>query len=107
MDEQVISFKGSSSLKQYNQQKPTKRGYKLFYLAEASGIVYDFEVYAALIEQPQHLPDIGQSGNVVLQLADLIPSNKGYRLCFYNWFCSVSLITEIYERNLFCRNSMS
>ena len=93
VDEQVVPFKGKSILKQYNPQKPKKWGYKLFCLAGASGIVYDFEIYVGPETHPQHLPDIGKSSNVVLRLAELIPSNKGYQLCFDNWFCGVALKT--------------
>lgn len=55
----IILFKGNV-LKQYNFQKSKKWGYKLFCLAEASGIMYDFVVLAGPETYPQQLSDIGQ-----------------------------------------------
>ena len=46
IDEAMIKFKGRSSIKQYQPMKPTKRGYKVWVLAESStGYVYNFEIY--------------------------------------------------------------
>ena len=44
VDEQVIPFKGASSLKRCLPKKPKKWGYKLWALAGVSGYVYTFEV---------------------------------------------------------------
>lgn len=68
-----MPFKGRSGLKQYNPKKPKKWGYKLFCLAGASGIIYDFEVYCGALKQPEDLPDIRTGSNVVLRLAKHIP----------------------------------
>ncbi|XP_047500267.1 piggyBac transposable element-derived protein 3-like [Penaeus chinensis] len=42
VDEQMVPFKGNSSMKQYIPKKPHKRGYKIFVLADDIGMVYDF-----------------------------------------------------------------
>ena len=44
VDEQVVPFKGASSLKRYLPKKPKKWGYKLWALAGVSRYVYTFEV---------------------------------------------------------------
>ena len=44
VDEQVVPFKGASSLKRYLPKKPKKWGYKLWALAGVSGYVFTFEV---------------------------------------------------------------
>ena len=44
VDEQVVPFKGASSLKRYLPKKPKKWGYKLWALASVSRYVYTFEV---------------------------------------------------------------
>ncbi|KAJ8968122.1 hypothetical protein NQ317_002985 [Molorchus minor] len=44
VDESMIIFKGRSCLKQYNPQKPIKRGYKLWCIADQKGYVKKFEV---------------------------------------------------------------
>lgn len=95
VDEQIIPYKGRSGLKQYNPKKPKKWGYKLFCLAGASGIIYDFEVYCGAIYQPTQLLDISASSNVVLRLAERIPKNQNYKLFYDNWFCSPHLQLEL------------
>lgn len=55
IDEQVIPTKARTSLKNYNPKKPHKWGYKVFVLSGASGLTYDFELYA------------GAQSNVVLE----------------------------------------
>ena len=46
VDESIIRFKRRSRIKQYNPMKPIKRGYKLWCIADNSGYVYRFEIYA-------------------------------------------------------------
>lgn len=45
VDEQIIPYKGRSSIKQYIKNKPHKWGFKVFTRAGASGIIYDFAVW--------------------------------------------------------------
>ncbi|XP_056229119.1 piggyBac transposable element-derived protein 3-like [Seriola aureovittata] len=91
VDEQMVPFKGKSQLKQYIPMKPKRWGYKFFILADQHGIVYNFDVYTGSIQPHPGFPDIGASGNIVLQLASAIPTNISYKLFFDNWFCSVDL----------------
>lgn len=42
VDEQLVPFKGRSSLKQYLQDKCKKWGYKLFLLSDECGLMYNF-----------------------------------------------------------------
>jgi hypothetical protein len=46
VDEQIISTKSRSSIKQYNAKKPHKLGYKAFVLSGISGFSYYFEIFA-------------------------------------------------------------
>ncbi|KAJ8369987.1 hypothetical protein SKAU_G00100150 [Synaphobranchus kaupii] len=91
VDEQMVPFKGRSQLKQYIPMKPKRWGYKFFILADQHGIVYNFDVYTGSIQPHPGFPDIGASGNIVLQLASAIPTNILHKLFFDNWFCSVDL----------------
>ena len=50
IDEQMVPFKGISSLKQYIPKKPYKWGFKLFVLADCQGYIYDFFPYVGKIE---------------------------------------------------------
>lgn len=91
VDEQLVPFKGRSSLKQYLPNKPKKWGYKLFLLCDERGIMYNFEVYTGKILPQQGFPDIGASGNIVLRMASIVPRGLDYILYFDNWFCGVDL----------------
>lgn len=100
VDEQIVPYKGKSGLKQYNPKKPKKWGYKFFCLAGASGIVYDFEVYCGSTNQPENLPDISASSNVVIRLAERIPKNQNFLLFYDNWFCSPALQIELIRNGI-------
>ncbi|KAH8040956.1 hypothetical protein HPB51_013238 [Rhipicephalus microplus] len=91
VDEQLVPFKGRSSLKQYLPNKPKKWGYKLFVFCEERGIMYNFKVYTGKILPRQGFPDIGASGNIVLQMASIVPRGLDYILYFDNLFCGVDL----------------
>ena len=75
-DEQIVSFKGRSCLRQYLPKKPHKWGYKLWVLCGASDYAYDFEVYTGkgknVVQEGE--ADCGASGNVVIRLARSIPT---------------------------------
>ncbi|XP_037803051.1 piggyBac transposable element-derived protein 2-like [Penaeus monodon] len=65
IDEQMVPFKGASSLKQYIPKKPIKWGYKLFVLADHKGMIYDFFPYEGKIHpvSREGVPDLGASAN--------------------------------------------
>ena len=54
VDEQIIPFKGRSSLRRYLPKKPEKWGFKVFSRNGSSGICYDFELDGA--PNPDHMP---------------------------------------------------
>ena len=98
IDEQMIPFKGRSSLKQYNKSKPNKWGFKVFTRAGVSGLIYDFEIYTG-----KHMKlsgDFGVSGNSVLRMVDCLPDDKGFKVYFDNWFSSVPLLEELKKKKL-------
>ncbi|KAB0805442.1 hypothetical protein PPYR_02412 [Photinus pyralis] len=100
VDEQIIPFKRKSFLKTYNPKKPHKWGYKLFALCDVYGTVYNFEIYTGkILPKPFHR-DIGASGNIVLQLSNIIPNDQNYLLYFDNWFSSPLLLVELYRRGI-------
>uniref|UniRef100_A0A673JYK2 PiggyBac transposable element-derived protein domain-containing protein n=1 Tax=Sinocyclocheilus rhinocerous TaxID=307959 RepID=A0A673JYK2_9TELE len=79
-DEQIVPFKGKSLLKQYNPRKPKRWGYKILVLADDKGIVHNFNCYTGPVYPVDGFPDIGASGNVMLQLATVIPRNMSHKL---------------------------
>ena len=101
IDEQMIPFKGASSLKQYIPKKPHKYGYKVFVLCSHKGIIHDFELYSGKIEPPENSDiDLEASSNIVLRLAEQIPSHVNL-LYFDNWFTSIPLQKELAKREIF------
>ena len=102
VDEQMVPFKGTSSMKQYVPKKPHKWGYKIFILADSTGVAYDFFPYTGKIPQvdnPQ-VPDLGPSSNSVLHLAECIPNGKNFKLHCDNWFTSLKLIDHLASRKI-------
>ena len=104
IDEQMVLFKGASSIKQYIPSKPNKWGYKIFVLADKSGMIHDFISYTGKIEpvMTDGVPDLGVSSNVVLHLAQIIPEHKNHLLYFDNWFSSIALLEHLATRGIWC-----
>lgn len=77
VDEQIVPFKGTSSLKQYIPMKPHKWGYKLFMLCGSNGFAYSFEVYTGKQDNvmQEHEQDCGASDNAVIRLVRSVPPN--------------------------------
>lgn len=100
VDEQMVPFKGRSSLKQYVPSKPHKWGYKIFVLCDTHGLVADFSIYTGEIRPVPGLPDLGASSNVVLGLSRSIPENKNYVLFFDNWFTSINPLVNLHQRGI-------
>ena len=73
IDEQMVSFKGKSHLKQYNSQKPKKWGYKIYVLSGIDGIIYNFKIHIGSIIPYPGQPNLQASGNILLQLVQHIP----------------------------------
>ncbi|XP_046402676.1 piggyBac transposable element-derived protein 3-like [Ischnura elegans] len=101
VDEQIVPFKGKSTLKQYNPKKPYKWGYKIFVLCDTKGLVHNFELYTGKITPLPGVTDIGASGNVVLNLVSILESNKNFTLYFDNWFTSLALLTELHKKGVY------
>ena len=102
IDEQIVPFKGKSSMKQYIPKKPHKWGYKIFILADHKGMVYDFVPFEGKIPAVSRdgIPDLGPSSNAVLLLAESIPENKNHKLYIDNWFTSLPLISHLATRGI-------
>ena len=102
VDEQIVPFKGASSMKQYVPKKPHKWGYKIFILADSTGVVYDFFPYTGKIypvNNPE-VPDLGPSSNSVLQLEECISNGQNFKLHCDNWFTSLKLIDHLASRQI-------
>ena len=72
VNEQIVPFKGKSSLKQYLPTKTPIGGYKIFVLCDTKAIVCNFEIYSGRINPVAGYEDLGASLNLVIQLAQVI-----------------------------------
>ena len=98
INEQLVPFKGKSSLKQYMPKKPHKWGYKIYCLPD------EFMPYVGRVNSVNKpgIPDLKASGDIVLHLCENIPNNMNHLLYFDNWFNSVPLQQHLAKRKIFC-----
>uniref|UniRef100_A0A3B3QLT9 PiggyBac transposable element-derived protein domain-containing protein n=1 Tax=Paramormyrops kingsleyae TaxID=1676925 RepID=A0A3B3QLT9_9TELE len=102
VDEQMVPFKGRSSLKQYIPKKPYKCGYKIFVLCafDTKGLVHSFDIHQGKIDPVPGEPDIGASGNIVLKLAQVSHGAVNRLLFFNNWFSSLDLFVALANKGI-------
>ncbi|XP_063365808.1 uncharacterized protein LOC134654273 [Cydia amplana] len=103
IDEMVIPYKGkkAGSKRQYNPKKPRKWGFKNIVRAGASGIVYDFMIYAGddtfrtstFTDEEENL---GVGAKMVLALCKTIKS-RACVVYFDNYFTSLELVYILRE----------
>lgn len=96
-DEQIIPFKGRSSLKTYNPKKPHKWGYKMYVLSGVSGFSCNFELCGSKIDMDKMPgePELGAASNIIVRLCRPIPRNVHHKLYFDNYFSSLHLISYL------------
>jgi len=84
VDEEMIAFKGRSSLKQYMPLKPIKRGYKVWLRCDSStGYSYQFEVYCG--KSPDQTTEVGLGNRVFTTLTESL-SARDVHITFDNFF---------------------
>lgn len=95
IDESIIRFKGRSSLKQYNPQKPIKRGYKLWCVGDQKGFISSFEVYQGKNEElEKEFQQYGLGERVVLSLSQ--PDWNINKIIYAdNYFTSINLLRTL------------
>lgn len=105
VDEMMIPFKGRNSLKMYMKNKPSKWGIKLFGIASSTGYVYKFYVYGDnTLPEIVVSPDIGESGKVIIRLAEEFPA--GSHIFCDNYFMSPALIKYLGEKQKGCTGTI-
>ena len=94
IDEQIIPAKTRrSGIRQYNPKKPKKWGFKMFVRAGQSGFMYKFFLYAGKNGKDEN----STCENVVLRLIENLPHHQNFKLCFDNWFSTLSLLLQLKE----------
>lgn len=112
VDEQVVPFKGASSLKRYLPKKPTRYGYKLWALAGVSGYVYTFEVDGekGKTGPPDGWDDApekcGESGFVVMRLIQKLEEDK-HKLFFDNFFSCPELMEYLASKGFWALSTLN
>ena len=97
IDEATIKFKGRSSLKQYLPMKPIKCSFKVWVRADIqNGYLCNFDIYTGKEESAE--TNLG--GKVVKKLSRMLVG-KRYHLYFDKIFCSVSLLDDLLEDELY------
>ncbi|XP_046986987.1 piggyBac transposable element-derived protein 5-like [Schistocerca americana] len=84
IDELIILLKPHTSLRQYIKSKPHKWGMKVFSRAGVSGYIYDSEVCVGKGTNTASNPELGMSGNVVIQLIENSPRHANFKLFMDN-----------------------
>jgi hypothetical protein len=72
----------------------------MFIICDVKVLVYNFELYTGKEIHPPNLPNIGASGNVVLWIVNIVPSDLNCKLYYDNWFCSILLQSALAERTI-------
>ena len=107
IDEQMIPFSGSTSLKQYVPNKPNPVGLKSFVLANPDGLVLDFRVYvgqATFADIKFDHDNIGLGAKVILALSSTLPA--GTVIYCDRYFTTISLLSELAKKQLYCTGTI-
>ena len=83
IDEKLVSFKGTSKLKQYNPQNSKKWEYKLyvpmycmFLYVLTEGQIFNWGIHTGTTERCEGQPDLQASGNIVMHLMSKMSRNN-------------------------------
>uniref|UniRef100_A0A8C4QGL5 Si:ch211-255f4.7 n=1 Tax=Eptatretus burgeri TaxID=7764 RepID=A0A8C4QGL5_EPTBU len=100
VDEQMIPFSGTTSLRQYAPGKPNPIGLKNFILLSPRGVVLDFVIYQGMETWPNGLPEptVGIRGSVVLKLSETLTA--GTQLYFDRYFTSIPLLDKLKDKGI-------
>ncbi|XP_058475752.1 piggyBac transposable element-derived protein 4-like [Solea solea] len=99
MNERMVAPKAQISTKQHMRSKPTKWGYKLFVLADATtGYTWNFSVYTGKLDKSQ----LGLSYTSVVDLLPFSMLGEGYTLYVDNFYASPALFRDLHKKHIGC-----
>jgi len=98
VDEELVTFRGRSSFKQYKHSKPGRYGIKFWILSDSKlSYVYNMETYIG--KKPNAGREVNFGEKVVLDLLEGIDS-AGRNVTCDNFFTSLSLARKLLEKNV-------
>ena len=106
VDEQIIPSKTKfSSIRQYNQKKSKKWGFKNLVRAGSSGFMYDFYIYQGKSgkessDEENDYQHLQKSAQVVAKLCQTLPEFSNHKLFSDNWFSTIDLIFYLKEKGI-------
>ena len=100
VDEQLYSYRGRCSFKQYMPSKPAKYGIKYWTICDVqSSYVLQSKIYAGKNNSNNTSYNIGE--NVVVNLAELYFNDRPRTLTADNFFSSINLASLLTRKNIF------
>lgn len=85
VDESMVKFKGRCYMKQFMQNKPIKRGFKIWMLCDQSGNNLKFEIYTG--KSSDNVVETGLGAKIVLNLMNEL-AGKHHIVYMDNYFSS-------------------
>ena len=99
IDERMVKSRHRSGIKQFNKDKPTRWGIKLWVLADSSnGYTIDFNVYIGKVVG-QEVSAKGLGYDVVMRLMNPY-FDQGYHLYVDNFYTSPTLFKDLFARGV-------
>jgi len=96
IDESMVKFTGRNSNKQYMPKKTIKRGFKIWYLVDKYGYLWNFEIYTGKVGD---IAEKQLGAREVKELSHPI-QNKNNLLFFDNYFTSYPLMLYLKSKNI-------
>ena len=98
VDEQIIPFKGLSSLQRYLPKKPKKWGFKIFSGNGISCFCYDFILEGAPNPNQEDCETTGfVAGDIVLRLCSSLPKQMNFKVYFDIYFTFLEVLIKLKE----------
>ena len=107
IDDQMIPFSGSTSVKQYVPNKPNPIGLRSFVLANPDGLILDFRIYVGqdtFSDVSSERGVIGLGAKAVLALSSTLAA--GTVIYCYRYFTSIPLLDELTKKQLLCTGTI-
>jgi len=98
VDESMVKFKGRCTMKQYMQNKPIKRGFKIWMLCDQSSYNLKFEIYTGKCSS--NVVETGLGAKIVLNLMNEF-AGKNHIVYMDNYFSSYNLYEILKQNNIY------